>query len=184
MSYVDAGRIVFLDFETTGLYPELHSPLQMGAIMVNEATQTIEMGFSKHILPPNDCIVDPRAMEINGLKIYDMPEGSLTQDQCLDKFFDQFGCDYRFACWNTHFDIAIFRKMCVDNGKMHKFSKIDYHHIDVQSIIQYLRVRDFIPEWVISFNDALKYYELSRGLVHDGFEDANLLRMVYCCLDT
>lgn len=172
--------ICFIDFETTGTIPEIHSPLQLGAVLAKEKSLVPLQYFSEYILPPQDVVVEPGALEVNGLDINNMPITSILPYECLQKFWWTFKYDYRFAAWNTHFDVSIFRGMCIKNGQLDLYKKLDYHHIDIQSIVQHLKLRGDIPRGVISFNNALEYFDLKRsGKKHDAYEDAHLLRKLY-----
>lgn len=177
------SNICFIDFETTGLLPEVHSPLQLGAVLAEEETLLQLDVFSQYIMPPIGCVVDDKAMEVNGLDINNMPEDTVSQWVCLNSFFLKFGYDYCFAAWNMSFDVSFFRRMCIQSARMQDFNKLDYHHIDVQSIVKFLRLSGRLPSNVTSFNAALKHFGLERSYkTHDGFEDACLLRDLYISL--
>lgn len=177
------SHICFIDFETTGRIPEIHFPLQLGAVLMDEKDHTVLNQFSQYIIPPSDCIISPKALEVNGLDPFNMPEGAVFPKKCLEMFFKEFGFDYRFSAWNINFDVSFFRKLGTEYDFIRFYSKIDYHHLDVQSIVQHLRLKGRLPEIILSLNNALDYYGLGRKCQkHDAFEDTDLLRQLYCVL--
>lgn len=174
-------KICFLDFETTGIIPEIHSPLQLGAVLRDVDKGEILQTHLEYILPPDTAIVDEEAMKVNGLDVNNMPIGSVSPLQCMNNFFRVIGFqDIKLAAWNTHFDVSIFRGMCVKYGYIQYYKKMDYRHVCVQSMCHGLVLKGILPEKIKSFNSVIEYFGLpKRENIHNAITDAFLLSQVY-----
>ena len=162
----------FIDLETTGSDYANDYPIQIGAILVKIGNFEIIKKYSSLINVPEGVIISKKAKEIHGLKKEDIKNAPKPK-KVLKDFFNEFGTDYAFAGWNVCFDVSFFRKICIENGFNNQYKKINFHHLDVQSIAKYLKIKGNI-EGEISLINLCKTYNLKRLKNHDALEDAKL----------
>ena len=162
----------FIDLETTGSDYVNDYPIQIGAILVKTKNFEIIKEYSSLINIPEGIIISEKAKEIHGLKKEDIKNAPKPKNVLKD-FFNEFGTDYAFAGWNVCFDVSFFRKICIENGFKNQYKEINFHHLDVQSIAKYLKIKGNI-EGEISLINLCKIYNLKRSENHDALEDAKL----------
>jgi len=162
----------FIDLETTGSDYANDYPIQIGAILVEIKSLKVLKRFSSLINIPKGIIISEKAKEIHGLKKEDLKNAPKPKNVLKD-FFNKFGTDYAFAGWNVCFDVSFFRKICIENGFNNQYKEINFHHLDVQSIAKYLKIKGNI-EGEISLSNLCKIYNLKRLKNHDALEDAKL----------
>lgn len=162
----------FIDLETTGSDYANDYPIQIGAILVEIQNFKILKEFSSLINIPEGIIISEKAKEIHGLKKEDIKNAPKPKIVLKD-FFNEFGTNYAFAGWNVCFDVSFFRKICIENGFNNQYKKINFHHLDVQSIAKYLKIKGSI-EGEISLTNLCEMYNLKRLENHDALEDAKL----------
>ena len=162
----------FIDLETTGSDYVNDYPIQIGAILVDIQNFKILKEYSSLVNIPEGIIISEKAKEIHGLKKEDIKNAPKPKNVLKD-FFNEFGTDYAFAGWNVCFDVSFFRKICIENGFNNQYKEINFHHLDVQSIARYLKIKGNI-EGEISLSNLCKIYNLKRLKNHDALEDAKL----------
>ena len=162
----------FIDLETTGSDYVNDYPIQIGAILVKTKNFEIIKEYSSLINIPEGIIISEKAKEIHGLKKEDIKNAPKPKNVLKD-FFNEFGTDYAFAGWNVCFDVSFFRKICIENGLKNQYKEINFHHLDVQSIAKYLKIKGNL-EGEISLSNLCKIYNLKRLKNHDALEDAKL----------
>jgi DNA polymerase III epsilon subunit-like protein len=162
----------FIDLETTGSDYVNDYPIQIGAILVKIRNFEIIKKYSSLINIPEGIIISEKAKEIHGLKKEDIKNAPKPK-KVLKDFFNEFGTDYAFAGWNVCFDVSFFRKICIENGFNNQYKEINFHHLDIQSIAKYLKIKGNIKEEVSLIN-LCRIYNLTRSENHDALEDANL----------
>ena len=165
-------RYCFIDLETTGSDYANDYPIQIGAILVDIRNFKILKEYSSLINIPEGIIISGKAKEIHGLKKEDIKNAPIPK-KALKDFFNKFGTNYAFAGWNVCFDVSFFRKICIENGFNSQYKEINFHHLDVQSIAKYLKIKGNI-EGEISLINLCKIYNLKRSENHDALEDAKL----------
>ncbi len=174
------SNLCFIDFETTGSNVFEDHPLEFGAVLVNKNFEIVNEFFSS-IKPPDRSQNTATAFAIHNIKLRDL-EDAPTSKVVLDDFFERFGVDYGFAGWNISFDVPFFRKLCYLNEMMDLYNKIDYRHIDVQTICKIARELTLIPGNIKSLDDCVRYFGLNRSKVHNALEDAKLTFSVFQAL--
>lgn len=169
--------IVFLDFETTGSNPYVHFPIQIGAVLVDEEL-SIKQTFSSFIRPPRQARSTDIAFRIHQIDLDNLKDAPHPRD-VIERCFERLGTNYRFASWNISFDVSFFRKLCNDNNKIELFNRINYRHIDIQTICSFARELDLIDPNVRSLDDCITKFKLKRSKSHDALEDSVLALEVY-----
>ena len=175
-------NICFLDFETTGVNVFYDEPIQIGAILVNEELEIIGE-FSSLINIDKEIGITQDAFLIHGMN-RDYLKYAPSKAEVLKSFFINMGTDFHFAGWNISFDIPFMRKICHMEGFMDQYNMINYRHIDVQSIIYFLRNASRIPKNIISLTDTLNYYGVERAIQHNALEDARLTFAIFKIIKT
>lgn len=170
-------NICFLDFETTGNNPIADEAIQMGAILVDENLQ-IKEEFSSFIKPDSKVTISEKAYEIHNIS-YELLENKPTEIEVLKLFFEKFGTDYSFASWNIGFDITFVRRLCLKHDLIFLYDKINYRHIDVQSVANILRKVGVLPNKAISLSEVADYFNIDRSEIHNAFEDSKVCLNVY-----
>ncbi|WBO83649.1 3'-5' exonuclease [Hymenobacter yonginensis] len=170
-------NICFIDFETTGIDIYKDEPIEIGALVVDGELNIINKFYSRISLP-NNAIIDNSAFDIHGIKYSDLYE-SPSQENVINLFFESMGTDYCFASWNISFDVGFFKKICYYNNMIDTFNKINYRHIDVQSISQVANRLNIFNKEVNSLSECVNYFSLKRKKYHNAYEDALLCKEVY-----
>lgn len=169
--------ICFIDFETTGIDVFRDEPIEFGAVLVDPDFKIINELSSKIALKKS-VYLTKRAYNIHNISIEEL-KGSPSQSDVIDKFFNEFGTDFRLSGWNTSFDISFLRKICHRNGMMVKYNKINHRHIDTQSL-GFLAVElGLVKQSQNSLNDWVNYFGFIRSENHSALEDAKLTFEVY-----
>jgi len=170
-------NICFLDFETTGVDVFKDNPIEIGAVLVDEKNQILKE-FHSLIEPRTKRAISANALSIHGLNIKSLLNAP-SQEDVLNQFFEVMGFDFRFAGWNINFDVTFFRRMCHNNNRMREFNKIYHRHIDIQSIVYFLRERNKFKQEIVSLNDIIDLYKIERYKLHNAFNDAKITFEVY-----
>ena len=169
--------ICFIDFETTGIDVFRDEPIEFGAILV-DSNLDIKKEFLSKISVRKSVYLTKRAFNIHNISIGDL-DNVPTQHDVINRFFNEFGTDYRLSGWNTNFDVSFLRKMCYKNGMMIKYNKINYRHIDIQSLA-FLAVKlGLVKQSENSLDDWVNYFGLKRKINHSALEDAKLTLQIY-----
>ena len=172
-----ASNICFIDFETTGVDILTDHPIQLGCLLVDGNLNLIKE-FSSYIRPLNEFIISERAFLIHGITretILSSPD----EKTVLANFFLQIGHNYKFAAWNMSFDIAFFKIFCLRNGFENHLNKINYRHIDVQTVSFIANQLGLITGNVNSLSDLASYFGIERSHNHSALEDARILYFIY-----
>jgi DNA polymerase III epsilon subunit-like protein len=177
MEKYEEHNMVFIDFETTGSNPYIDFPIQIGAVSVDEEL-SIKNKFSSLIKPPPNAFNTSKAFSIHQIDLRNLNDAPDQRD-VLTQFSNCFGTSYRFAAWNVSFDVSFFRKMCNDNKFNDFFNRINYRHIDIQTICSFANKIELIDSNVHSLDDCVKYFKLKRSYGHDALEDSILALEVY-----
>lgn len=170
-------NICFIDFETTGIDVFKDNPIEFGGILINENGETLKK-FHSFIQPRSKRNFSTTSKKIHGLSSLSLNEAP-SQNEVLLNFFNSFGTEYKFAGWNINFDVSFFRRMCHLNNYMREYNKINHRHIDIQSIIFYLKERNILPKELKSLDDLIIFFNLNRNEKHNALEDAELTLEVY-----
>jgi len=169
--------ICFLDFETTGTDVFKDNPIEIGAVLTDNELNIIAE-YHSLIAPRTIRKTTRKALSIHGISRNEL-ESQPTQKQVLIEFFKKIGTDYRFACWNMNFDISFFRRMCHLNNEMINYNKINYRHLDLQSIVSFLKEKGVLDFDGSSLSDLTQHFSISRQNQHSAFEDAKITLEVY-----
>lgn len=172
--------ICFIDFETTGIDVFRDEPIEFGAVLINDNLKIINE-FSSKISLGKSVYLTKNAFKIHNISVEELRDAP-NQREVTNKFFSEFGTDFRLGGWNISFDVSFLRKMCHKNGMMVKYNKINHRHIDAQSL-GYLAVEiGLIEKENNSLSSWVDYFGFERTENHSAIEDAILTFKVYKAL--
>lgn len=166
----------FLDLETTGINLFQDHTIEIGAVLVDENFQIIKT-FHSFIKPDKVISFSNASKKVHGLteSFFDDKTSSTI---VLDHFFHEMGTDFRFVSWNISFDISFFKKLCHTTKMTEQFNKINYRHIDLQSIFYWYCARHSLNN-MSSLDDACAYFHIPRSKYHNALEDAQIAYQVF-----
>ena len=131
---------IFLDIETNGLDPYIHSPLEICVVIcdllnmnrITEYTSLINCSEKNWILKS-----DPKALRINGITTKEVFNAKTTDQVCdeLKKIFIENKIDKTnsiFICQNPSFDRAFFDQIM--SVEIQQQLELPYHWLDLASM--------------------------------------------------
>lgn len=169
--------ICFIDFETTGIDVFRDEPVEFGAVLV-DSNLNIKNEFLSRISIQKNVYLTKRALNIHQLSFEDLVDAP-NQKEVVNQFFKEFGTDYKLAGWNTNFDVSFLRKMCHKSGMMIKYNKINYRHIDIQSLAHLAVELGLVKQRNTSLDDWVNFFGYNRRDNHSALEDAKLTFLIY-----
>ncbi|GAB3636408.1 hypothetical protein GCM10027422_19980 [Hymenobacter arcticus] len=172
-----SSKICFIDFETTGINIYSDEPIEVGAIVVNNEL-IIENKFYSRFQLPEGKFISEESFHIHGISHKDLIK-SPSRRHVIQNFFELLGHEFCFASWNISFDVGFFKKICYENGMIDDFNKVNYRHIDVQTISQVASRLGKFNTQVSSLSDCVNYFGLQRSTHHNAYQDAELCFAVY-----
>lgn len=138
MAESNPGTYLVLDLEMTWLNPFEHGVIEVGAVVLNDTFDSIGE-FFMDLCPPDNIIIDPKALEYNGFTLDRIAVG---------KSYEEF-CDYWDAFYNTYFsperkpiivwqfitaDIAFLGSVFYNARRSSLYEKLGNDIIDTKSI--------------------------------------------------
>jgi len=140
-------KIFWFDVESSGLNPKENDILTLAGLV--EIDGKIERGINLKIQPHNWDNIDDEALKINGLtkekiKTFDRPE--IAHEKLVaffSKYVDKYDSKDKFqpAGYNIPFDINFLAEFFIKCGDKYFGSWVDYHKLDVSSIVQLLYLK-------------------------------------------
>ncbi|WP_180006431.1 MULTISPECIES: 3'-5' exonuclease [unclassified Acinetobacter] len=169
----------FLDLETTGVNLFQDHTLEIGAILVNENFQIVNE-YHSFVKPDKNVNFSNASKQVHGLHESFFDDKTQSID-VLEEFFSEMGTDFRFVSWNISFDVSFFRKLCHINRMTEKYNKINYRHIDLQSIFYWYCIKNNLGN-MSSLDDACRYFNIHRSKYHNALEDSLIAFKVFKAL--
>lgn len=131
---------VFLDIETNGLDPYMHSPLEISLSVYDLHTMECISGYTSFIeCSEREWVVhsDPKALEINGISYEQVKKGKPFEHICGDlvELFLSYEIDKTnsvFICQNPSFDRAFFNQ--IFPVEIQNEIELPYHWLDLASM--------------------------------------------------
>lgn len=133
------AKICWLDLETSGINPKENGILEIGAIMEIDGKEVST--FQTYIRPDSRCVIDPGALEVNGLtldEIQSYPSESEAKrlfTDWLGQFIDKFNKNDKalIGGFNVHFDIDFLMAFWNRAGDKYLGSWFYWHAVDLRS---------------------------------------------------
>lgn len=165
------NNIIFLDCETTGLNPDKHEIIEIGAVKEDGTT------FECKVIPLHIKEADPEALKINGYNLKDWGESFLLHHalQLLNEFVGK-DMPY-FMAYNTSFDLSFLEKAYRDCNLPWPFH---YHKLDLLTLAWAWREKT----WDMNLSLSLKNVCLALGIepepaIHSALNGAQKAYEVY-----
>ena len=177
-------KIFWFDCETTGLDAVKNDILTLSGVV--EIDGKIIKGINLKMQPFNYDNIEPKALEVNGLKIEDIKQYPTPQEahKKLVKFFESFVNRYDKkdklipAGYNVPFDVEFlfqFFKKCKDD---YCGSYLDYHKLDVASLVVFFKIHGLFDFHGYKLTDVAEAMKIPLK-AHDAKEDILATRQVY-----
>lgn len=168
--------LVFFDLETTGLDPDVHEIIQIGAIVLH-ANKDVT-AFKCYVEPLHPELAEPKALEVNGYTPERWREASAVSLPEALRFFKN-ACmrnECILAAWNPTFDKPFLRRgYILWEGQLPK--AVDYHFLDVASMAWSLVLERKIE--TIKLEKVCEYLGISNEGAHDAGRDCERMVAVY-----
>lgn len=159
--------VVFVDVETTGLSPK-SSVVEVAAYRTkpSEMFDMIRDDVKVwRIMPPEDCYVEEKALEINGFS-RELWNGSPSFEEVTKELAEVLH-DSILAGWNVKFDLGMlegeFRRLGLERMPWH------YHALDVMTFMMPLYFNEQIES--LSLHAACNYFGVSNRGEHRALAD-------------
>lgn len=191
---MEKKKILWLDIETTGLDPTLHSAIEIAGIVDIDGKAVLE--FDYFVKPHPDFEIDDYALQVNKIsrdKMKKFPEISITHAQLKDmmgKYVDPYDKRDKFviAGQNISFDLDFLSHFFMRQGDSYLGSFIDFRNrIELMDITRGLKALGFIEnvkleavckELNVNINahNALSDIKATRELYYKIKENVNFFR--------
>lgn len=171
------NNICFIDFETSGTNVFYDEPIELGGVLIDKNRNVINTFFSKIQIPQN-IIISKSASKIHKYENNDLknePNGGIV----LNNFFMTMGTNYCFGGWNISFDVPYLRKLCYNYKRMEDFDRIDYHHLDIQSLVKLAVYLELLPKNIDTLDKCCEHFRINRNIKHNALEDAQIAFQVF-----
>jgi DNA polymerase III subunit epsilon len=181
-------KYVYIDVETTGLSPKKSGIIQLAGLI--EVDGEIVSSFDYKMQPKPDAIIDPKAMEVNGILEEDIPSLMLMEEAYrkfireLDFYVDRFDKADKvfFVGYNCQsFDCPFVRQWFSDNGNKFYGAYFWVNSIDIMCLAsEFLKyVRPEMPNFKQSTVANFLGIDVDESNIHDAIYDINLTRDIY-----
>jgi ribonuclease T len=129
---------VVVDVETSGVKPEIHAVLEIAVVFLQLKGREWGLGerYSFHLLPFEGAVIDPKSMEVNGIRLDHPFRFARPESEVLPEFFDLVKQEVQnqqctkaiLVGHNAFFDLAFInaaaaRTQC--KSPFHSFSQFD-----------------------------------------------------------
>jgi len=145
-------KLMFLDTETTGLYPFKHSPYDISGII--EVGGEVKESFSIQCKPLRFDNITQEALDANGMTIEKLENLQLTQKgykellAIWDGTVDKYNTDDKMVVigHNVDFDIRMLNGWFKNLDNNFFYSYVNRYAVDTFEIAKWLLVRGLIPQ--------------------------------------
>lgn len=177
--------MLWIDTETTGIDPTLHSMIEIAGII--DIDGSIKETFEFRCKPHPDFDINPRALLINELSediIWNFPDMKETHSALLkifSKYIDKFNRNDKFiVCGqNIKFDIDILSHFFTRLGDPYLGSWIDFRkRIELYDITNCMRILEFIKSETVSLGPLCKEFGIPIQ-AHNALSDIKATRELY-----
>lgn len=169
-------KILFIDTETGGLIPGVHSLLSIGLVVwcENEILDTLELNINDGALN-----VTEQALKINKINIEEHRRNSITPNIAFQKIIDfiQIHFDVTTSSsitlggHNINFDVNFLKHFFeINRGSFSAY--FSHRYLDTSSILYYLYLSGKLSKKVISSSDAFDYFGIKVENRHTALGDA------------
>lgn len=163
--------ILVLDFETSGIDPNICNPIQIGAVLLDKDSFKIKAEFSATCKPINDDW-SAEAEGVHGLSRDFLMKSGTDLSTAIKDFESAFDLsNVIIASWNM-FDTEILRRLVgiKKYRNLYKFIELwSYTYpFTVVNDLHFSKERDH------GLNDLVLYFDIKRNEKHDALQDAKI----------
>jgi DNA polymerase-3 subunit epsilon len=178
-------KILWIDTETTGTDPTLHSMIEISGII--DIDGKIEDQFSFHSKPHPDFLIDDDALKINKITTEQMqqfPEMDHTRKALTRAFgahIDKFNKEDKFtiAGQNVKFDIDFLSHFFFRQKDFYLGSYVDFRkRIELYELTNAMRMLGFIKSDKLSLGNLCKEFGIELK-AHNSLSDITATRTLY-----
>jgi DNA polymerase III epsilon subunit-like protein len=166
-------NLLLIDVETTGSNPLIHEVVDLGAVLLDRNTLTPIKEFSTLVRPESLALANTDSMKIHGLTQSQM-ETAPTVSEVVMSFTESLGYEFTLCGWNICFDGQFLGSLFRKAGRYDFFERIDYHKLDLWSLLQFFWTVGWLSVQPKSFSDVCSHFGLERGTNHRALQDALL----------
>ena len=161
--------ILVIDLETSGVEPEKHGIVQIGAVVLDQVEYLEHAHFSSYIRLPDDLEYDEEAGLVNQIpenvaRSAFNPRINDVLDE-LEKFADP--RSVTLAAWNGTFDFDFLR---FTYRKLNRPWPYDYHFIELWTLAWFMLPEIASP----SLAKVIAELDLDKLKAHDALEDVRM----------
>lgn len=122
-------NLLFTDYETTGLDPNVHEIIEMGSVLCDADTLEIISEFSEKVRPLRPELASPMALAVNGYNEL----GWANADSLLEVLvrWEHIANQAVFVASPVTFDYGFYQAALEKTGRK---SNMNYHRLDVGSM--------------------------------------------------
>jgi DNA polymerase III alpha subunit (gram-positive type) len=181
-------KVLWFDCETTGLDPKINDIITASFLI--EIDGEIVDRLDIQMQPRDYAAISPKALETNGLTIEQIKtfppqkEGYEKIEAFMSKHVDKFKKNKTSedklipAGYNVLFDVNFLVELFKKNGNVFIGGLIDYHKIDVASIVLFCKLYKIINITGYKLVEVAKDLEISMDNAHDAGCDIQTTRIV------
>lgn len=178
-------KILWIDTETTGLSPVIHSMIQIAGIIDIDGKEVERFNFRSQ--PHSDFEIDDYALRVNKStrdEIFSYPPMVETHNNLIktfEKYINKYDKTDKFivAGQNIKFDMDILSHFFMRLNDTYLGSWIDFkNRIDLYDITNALKVMKFIEVETVSLEPLCKYFGITYN-AHDAMDDIAATREIY-----
>lgn len=155
-------KLTIIDLETTGLDPERHEIIEIGAIVFDDKDFKIYHTLETRIQPTHIETAEARALEVNGYNEEDWQD-AIPLAKALEHLA-LIASDSTMLAYNVSFDHSFLDKAYKDCGIETPFA---YHRIDILSIawakIPHAKVQSWKLRTICSYLNIIPEAKVHRG---------------------
>jgi DNA polymerase-3 subunit epsilon len=176
-------KMLYFDVETTGLNPAVHEIIQLSGIIEWDGQEVDRFDF--RVKPRNFDVIDPKALEVTGLKIEDLekyPDADLVflnLKKTFDRHINRYDKIDKFipVAHNGKFDMDFLNAFFVSNHDPYFGSWVSWNLIDTMAIARYLFIMNNIPIEGFKLEHLCRYFDIPLD-AHDSMNDIVATREV------
>lgn len=178
-------KIFYFDCETTGLDAKLNDIITLAFII--EVDGVIKEKAEFKMQPFNWDNISQEALDVNGitleqLKTFEPPQQVYKKlislfSKYVDKYKKNKTVNDKFVCcgYNVNFDIGFLTEFFKKNGDNYVGSFIDYHKLDLASIVLFLKLHGVLQIDGFKLKVVSEHFKIQID-AHDATSDINATR--------
>jgi len=180
-------KLAYVDVETTGLNPQLHTIWSAAFIIQAPGGEAKELSFKCQPLP--GAAVDGKALKVGGIKEEDLlhfsdpTECKKDLEKFLATYVDRYNKNdkYNFIAYNSPFDMEFLRNWFIQQGDDYFGSWFWFPDICVMRALagRLMGERKKIKNFQMTTLAKFFGIDIDKSRTHDALYDAQVMRQLY-----